>query len=237
MILQKILSSLILFFALTFPCCLTLNYFVIFADASPAIQKTAYSLGKIFQFSLPILWVGLVCRERFWICPINRQGIVEGTLFGIAVLIAMLGAYFLWLRLPGSLFAPDSPACQAIHNKMSGFGLTNKEMFILLGLFYAVIHSGLEEYYWRWFVFRKLSCSAVISSLGFTAHHVIIVGTYFGYRSLYSWLALFGVFIGGWYWCWLYQRTNSIWGPWIGHGIVDTALFTLGFLIVIKVSL
>ena len=228
------LSSAILVFALVFPFILTWVYFVVLANAPPAVQQAAYSIGKVIQFALPILWVGFVCRERVWVRPINRRGLLEGTLFGVAVFAAMLAVYFFWLRGSGGVLAPDSPACQEILAKITGLGL-GKESLILLGVFYAVVHSGLEQYYWRWFVFRKLSCSAVMASLGFTAHHVLLLGTFFGYDSPYCWLGSLGVFIGGWYWCWLYRRTDSIWGAWIGHGIVDAAIFTTGFLIMTSV--
>ena len=225
------ISSIILIVALVFPFILTLNYFVILANAPPTIQQAAYGAGKVIQFALPILWVGLICKERCWLRPINRRGFIEGTLFGVAVFVAMLAVYLFWLRLPSGVLAPDSLAYRMIYGKISGIGFADQGMFILLGVFYSVIHSGLEEYYWRWFVFRKLSCPAMLTSLGFTAHHVILLGTYFGYDSPYCWLASLGVFIGGWYWCWLYRRTDSIWGAWIGHGIVDAAIFTIGFLI------
>ena len=228
---MKKLSSYILFFALVFPFILTLNYFVILANAPSAIQQAAYSVGKGIQFALPILWVGFVCKERFRLRSINRSGLIEGTLFGVAGFVLMLAVYFFWLRVPGGVLAPGSPAHQEILGKINGLGLGSKGAFILLGVFYAIVHSGLEEYYWRWFVFQKLSCCTVCASLGFTAHHVILLGTFFGYGSLYCWLGLLGVFIGGWYWCWLYRRTNSIWGAWIGHGLVDAAIFTIGFLV------
>jgi len=101
---------------------------------------------------------------------------------------------------------------------MRGFGLTDGRFFITLGLFYSIIHSGLEKYYWRWFVFGRMRrtmpwiYAAFLSSFGFTAHHVLLLGTYFCYDSLLCWFASFGVAVGGFYWCWLYKRSDSIWG-------------------------
>ena len=232
---MKKLSSIILVFVLVFPFFLTLNYFVLLANAPQTVQQAAYSIGKVIQFTLPILFVGLVCKERVWLRPINRRDLIEGSLSGLVVFVMMLAVYLFWLRLPDGLLAPNSSAHHMIYGRISSIGFADKGMFILLGIFYSVIHSGLEEYYWRWFVFRKLSCPAVIASLGFTAHHVIILGTYFGYGSPYCWLASLGVFVGGWYWCWLYRRTDSIWGVWMGHSIVDAAIFTIGFLIMANV--
>ena len=111
-------------------------------------------------------------------------------------------------------------------------------MFLLVGVFYSIIHSGLEEYYWRWFVFGRMKrfmpwfWAAIVSSLGFMAHHVLLLGTYFGYDSIYCWLGSLGVAIGGFYWSWLYKRSDSIWGPWISHGFIDAGIFGFGLLIV-----
>jgi membrane protease YdiL (CAAX protease family) len=229
--LQKLKSSnFVLIFCLTFPFFLTLNYFVLLAGATPAIQKTAYAIGKIIQFALPVCWVAFVCKEQYCVRRINRSGLAEGCLFGVAAGALILLFYFA-LSAPGGLFAPDAPVCTAIGSRIRGFGLT-ETVFLLVGLFYAVIHSGLEEYYWRWFVYKKLSCPIIFAALGFTAHHVIVLGTYFGIASPFCWIASFGVFIGGLYWCWLYRRSDSIWGAWIGHGFVDAAIFAAGYFII-----
>ena len=103
---MKKLSSAVLVCALVFPFILTLVYFVILANAPPAIQQAAYSIGKVIQFALPILWVGFVCRERVWLRSINRYGLVKGTLFGIAVFAAMLAVYFFGFVCPAAYLLP-----------------------------------------------------------------------------------------------------------------------------------
>jgi membrane protease YdiL (CAAX protease family) len=93
----------------------------------------------------------------------------------------------------------------------------------------------LEEYYWRWFVFarlRKLTTlpnAIVISSLGFMAHHVIVLSHYFGGLSFLSCFFSLGVAIGGVVWSWLYARTHSLWGSWLSHALVDAGIFLVGF--------
>ena len=228
----------ILVAAMLFPTVLTFLYFVLLADYG-VFQRLAFSIGKPLQFALPILWIAVVRREQWLIRPFRRCGIGEGVLFGVTVFVAMLGLYVFWLGQPGQILGTGSSAAEQILAKVDGMGIADVRLFVLFGLFYAVIHSGLEEYYWRWFVFGRLrrgmqpGGAMALSSVAFAAHHVILLGTYFGYASPFCWIGSLGVAVGGFYWAWLYQRNDSIWGPWIGHGIVDAAIFCVGYLLCI----
>lgn len=226
----------VLALAIVFPSVLTWFYFVHLADSPGGIQQVAYGLGKTLQFVLPVFWVGLVCRQRWLVRPFSLRTSLEGIGFGILVFGLMLALYWFWLRLPGEALSVDSAARAAILEKIDGLGL-NFAALAIVGLFYSIVHSGLEEYYWRWFVFGRLSryipwlAAAFVSALGFMAHHVLLLGTYFGYGSPYCWLGSLAVAVGGLYWAWLYRRTDSIWGAWIGHGWIDAAIFGIGLLL------
>ena len=108
-------------------------------------------------------------------------------------------------------------------------------MYILFGLFVSLIHSFMEEYYWRWFVFgqlRRLAPAGVaifVSGIGFMLHHVVILSTYFGWWSLPSVGFSLAVAVGGFVWAWLYHRTGSLYGPWLSHLLVDMAIFVIGY--------
>ncbi|MDR0705804.1 MAG: CPBP family intramembrane metalloprotease [Planctomycetaceae bacterium] len=229
-------NGIILVIAAIFPFFLTLIYFVLLTDSPVIVQRLVYGIGKIIQFTLPVFWVGVLCRERWLVRPWNARGFAEGMAFGMFIAVAMVLLYFFYLGLPEQLLGKNTPASLAIIAKMNRLGITNGQQFFLLGVFYSVIHSGLEEYYWRWFVFGRLqrgwSCffAAIISSLGFTAHHILLLGTYFGYVSPFCWLGSLGVAVGGLYWAWLYKRSDSIWGIWISHGFIDAAIFIIGFM-------
>jgi membrane protease YdiL (CAAX protease family) len=234
----KILREIIvLAFAMLFPTLLTYIYFVLLNGSPGGAQKAAYGVGKIIQFALPVL-VAVICKESWRVRKFSWNGVIEGTAFGVVVYIAMLAMYFFVLSIPAGPLAEGSFAQREIHARISGFGFTNAGLYLLLGLFYSVIHSGLEEYYWRWFVFGRLSkyiswkTACIIAAIGFMSHHVIILGTYFGYGSIHCWLGSLGVAVGGAYWSWLYRRSDSIWGAWISHGIIDAAIFTVGFFLV-----
>jgi len=121
-----------------------------------------------------------------------------------------------------------------IRDKVTGLGIDALWKYLALTVFYALVHSLLEEYYWRWFVFAELrkliplSPAVVVSSLGFAAHHVIVLGKYFGYASPLTWVFSLGVAIGGVIWSWQYAKTQSLWGIWLSHLLVDAAIFLIG---------
>jgi len=218
-------------FALCFPTLITLVYFVWLATSRPSLQQTAYTVGKILQFGFPLFWVFLVQRRRLtWKWP-GTKGLAEGATFGLIVFAAMVSLYYGWLKPNGHLAAAEVE----VRAKVAGFGLSSLAMYIGLGAFYSLCHSLLEEYYWRWFVFGQLrdlipkNRAVLISSIGFMAHHVIVLATYFGWFSLATALFSLAVAIGGAAWAWIYQRSGSLLSVWISHLLVDAAIFTIGY--------
>jgi hypothetical protein len=134
----------------------------------------------------------------------------------------------------GAILALEKKTGEKIYDKVAGWGFTAAWQFLLLGLFYSLAHSFLEEYYWRWFVFdhltRKVSLTnaVVISSIGFMAHHVILLATFFGWTSPMTYLFSIGIAIGGDVWALIYQLSGSLLGPWLSHLLVDAAIFLIG---------
>jgi membrane protease YdiL (CAAX protease family) len=151
--------------------------------------------------------------------------------FGLAVLAAMTTLYWLWLK-PAGLFT--GPAVE-VRAKVESFGIKSLGTYVALGVFYSLVHSLLEEYYWRWFVFRQLArgvalpWAIAISSVGFAAHHVLVLGKYFGYESPLTWLFAACVAIGGAAWAWIYVRSQSLAGPWLSHAMIDATIFIIGW--------
>ena len=234
---MKKYENLVLGFAIFYPFVLTLLYFVVLADSASWVQKSVFGIGKTLQFLLPVVFVAFILRESWLIRPFRSRGVFEGIAFGAIVFCVMVGLYHFALKQPGGYLAQDSKAVQMILEKVGAFGIQSTALFIAFGAFYSLIHSGLEEYYWRWFVFRRLksmmgvTAAIVVSSLGFGLHHVVLLGTYFGYADPFAWFCSFGVAVGGAYWAWNYHRSDSIWPAWISHGIIDAAIFTIGFLV------
>jgi len=217
--------------ALCFPTLLTAIYFVVLADRPSIVLQTVYSVGKLVQFGFPAVWILLICKEKFSMPVMHKRGLVEGFGFGVLTASAMFGLYWLILKPSGFFEGPG----QAVREKVLSLGMDQPWKFILLAVFYSLVHSLLEEYYWRWFVFRELRklsgflVSLVVSSVGFAAHHVVLLAVFFGWDSPATWLFSFSICCGGAVWAMIYERSKSIYGPWLSHLLADAAIFLIGY--------
>lgn len=220
--------------ALVYPSLLTLVYFVLAAELPTVVQQTIYLVGKLLQFVFPAVWVLLVLRLSAGSGAPAYRGVASGLAFGAVVAAAMLTAYQLWFA-PAGYLAPMAPILQ---EKLGGFGVASIATYAALSVFYSLVHSALEEYYWRWFVYARLRSflstwpAIIISSLGFAAHHVIVLAVYFGPSHPLTILFSLSVAVGGLFWAWLYERSGSLWGPWLSHLLVDAAIFIIGYSLV-----
>ncbi len=218
-------------FALVLPSIVTWLYFFQ-AESLPAnLEVAVFSTVKVIQFGFPIFWVLAIQRGGVTLRPQHMGGVNFGLAFGAVIAAAMFVLYLGVLRGSDLLVG----ATEQIIGKVSGWGIDNAWKYAILGLFYSLVHSLLEEYYWRWFVFGQLrrlvplSAAIAISSLGFAAHHVLVLGKFFGFDSPATWLFSACIAVGGAVWAWLYNRTGSLLGPWLSHMLVDAAIFTIGY--------
>ncbi|HEY2412175.1 MAG TPA: CPBP family glutamic-type intramembrane protease, partial [Pirellulaceae bacterium] len=195
---RRSLTWLGVVFALVFPSVVTWAYFVLAASSSKAVQGITFGALKAGQFLFPIVWTLVVLRERpRWARP-RLSGLGAGIVFALAVI---LGGWLVYRELlSGSALL--IAAAGKIRTKIAGFGLDSAAAYAAMGLFYSLVHSFLEEYYWRWFVFGQLRRlvrlwpAITFSSIGFMAHHVIVLGSYFGGLSWITLLLSSAVAIG-----------------------------------------
>ena len=225
--------------AMTLPTAAAAGYFLGLGSgvaterqANPLFQAT-FAASKFIQFLLPVVWLAVADRTALGFQRLSLRGVATGLVFGVAVAGLALVLYFGWLA--GSpLF--DGVA-DRVRAKVVDFGAATPVRFVMLGAFISVIHSLLEEYYWRWFVYGRLRhCrmprlpALVLAGAAFMGHHVVILGVYFPGRF---WPAVLpfslGIAVGGIVWAWLYERSGSILGPWLSHLIVDAALMAVGY--------
>ncbi len=217
------------------PTAVTAVYFVALSEQPTWMQQTAWAAGKLVQFSFPLAWVLAVQQNlprmgRRW-----HAGLGAGAASGMLVLAAMLLVYHVWLGPAGTF---DEPA-QAMREKLVNMGLDSPARYLAFAGFLSVVHSLLEEYYYRWFVFGQMRRllprwpSIAISSLAFAAHHALVLAGFFGWASPLTWLGVAAVAVGGAYWAWLYERTGSLLGPWISHLLVDVAILAIGYELVL----
>ena len=212
------------------PTVLTWLYFVALSDCATATQQTAYIVGKGVQFALPLAWLAAFCRQASPRRLFAAAGVIEGLVFGAVVAAVMLLAYRFWLEPAGLLVA----AGNAVAAKARGLGVGGPLGFAALACFYAAIHSLLEEWYWRWFVFGRLrqlmspAAAIALSSLAFAGHHFVVLACYFGWTSPATAALSLGVGVGGAVWAWMYDRRGSLLGPWLSHALVNAAIFAVG---------
>ena len=225
-------------FALLLPTLVTLAYFVWAASLAAAAQHAIYLLAKVVQFAFPVVWVCGVRRQRPQPWPLTMRGVALGIALGLLAIVATLALYHGWLKTTDLL----SQATAQISRKATGVAIDHPWKLVALGVFYSLFHSLLEEYYWRWFVFGQLRTllrfwpAAMISALGFMAHHVIVLATFFGLASPATWLFSLAVATGGVVWAWLYERSGSLLGPWLSHLLVDAGIFCVGYDILRQLS-
>lgn len=227
-------------FALVFPTIVTSVYFILLAQQSSAWQQGAYAIGKVLQFGFPVIWVLSVQGSKPKPRWPHSWEFAEGAVLGLIIVAAMMTLYLIWLK-PGGL-PPD--AVDSIRAKVAGMDVQSPPRFAALGTFYSIVHSLLEECYWRWFVYGQLrelagrGTAVAVSSVGFMAHHVCVLGQFFGWTSPAGlFLTVFfslSIAIGGAFWAAMYQRQGALYGVWLSHLLVDAGIFAIGYDLVLR---
>jgi membrane protease YdiL (CAAX protease family) len=230
-------DTLALSWSMLFPSVMTWIYFV--AAAGPGSQTNrgvmiAFATGKIIQFAFPALYVFVTERQRLRLTKPDWQSLAFGTAFGLIVGGAAIALYLGVLKDSSNLsHTPDK-----VLAKLRESGYASVGGFVAVACFYSIGHSLLEEYYWRWFVFGWLRrhikpwLAGVLASVGFMAHHVIVLAVFFPGIWQFFTMVLplsLAVAIGGGVWCWLYQRTGSLYAPWISHMLIDASVMVIGY--------
>jgi len=231
----KLSDWVALVFAMTFPSVMSWVEFIVLPGAGRernVVLQATFWLGKLVQFSFPIVFVWSFRRQELAVHKPSARGLELGAAFGLVVGAAALLLYFLWLKSSPALTATP----ERLHRWLTEFNLATPGGFVAMAFFIAVLHSFLEEYYWRWFVFGRLeqclplAAAMGISSCAFMAHHVILLSVYL---QGYFWTAAvpFSLCVagGGIVWAWLYHRCRSLYAPWVSHLLVDMALMGLGY--------
>jgi membrane protease YdiL (CAAX protease family) len=227
-----------LVFTMAFPTLLTWFYLVVLGthgetpgDASWLV-RIAFGTGKVVQFGFPIVYVACFERQRLQPALPTRAGLGFGFVFGMLVALAMLALYF--GGLGSSQAFAQTP--RMVYRLVRDMHCATPGRYFLMAAFIAVPHSLLEEYYWRWFVFgglrryMPLGVAIALSALGFTAHHTVLLAEYFPDQFWTLAVPLSAcVTIGGTVWAWIYDRTRSLYAPWLSHILVDVALMLIGW--------
>lgn len=215
--------------AMVLPLVGALLYFVILKGTITA--QIVYVLVKLSMLAGPIVVVMMLekgglrftsfdWKNQFRAIPL---GLLTGGLIAALMLVlyeySALGDYV-------NRFAGE------VRQKAEQLGFLDH--YWLFGVFLAVGHSLLEEYYWRWFVFGRLRkfvksdvSAGLLGSLAFAAHHYVVLGCFFSGLGA----VLFGscVAMGGCLWCWMYHRQKTLIGCWVSHALIDMMIMYIGY--------
>jgi membrane protease YdiL (CAAX protease family) len=214
--------------AMILPFTASLFYFVLFADHP--VSGWLYGFTKLFTLVWPIIAVLLIEKDSIpfkgldWKRHFKSLPLGLWTGLGIAGLTAAL---FEW----SPLGAYVRNHADFVIKKTVELGII--DFYIPFAVLLSFLHSLLEEYYWRWYVYGRLSnllpdrYAIPLASLAFASHHYVIVGTFFSF-----WGAVFFgtcVGVGGALWCWMFKRQKSLLGCWLSHMWVDIVIFYIGY--------
>jgi uncharacterized protein len=222
-------------FAMLFPTAVAWLYFLALAHGGGQVnrwQQLTYAAGKCVQFAFPVVFLWAF-EGRFprpgW--P-RFAGLLPGLGFGVAVAALIFVLYYGALR--HSPLLAETPA--RVRQKVQEFGVASAESYALFSAIICLAHSLLEEYYWRGFVFGQsrrllpLAPSLLLSALAFMAHHVLVLSVFLPGQFLSAVVPLsLAIAAGGAVWAWLYERSGSVWSPWLSHLLVDAAIFGVGW--------
>ncbi|MEM7010405.1 MAG: type II CAAX endopeptidase family protein [Verrucomicrobiota bacterium] len=193
--------------ALSIPAVAAFVYFL--TDIPPAAAQSFYAGAKIFLVVWPVIaWLKILPKQQRALPknPNRAKSAVWGLISGALI----VGAIVVVMQTP---IADQVNAIKPlIEEKGEQLGFLN--YFIPFALIMSLIHSALEEYYWRGFVAGRLATAMkpvvahLIAAAGFAAHHYIVVYVYFPESPIL--FLFFGtcVGIGGFIWSEIYQRTG-----------------------------
>lgn len=184
-----------------------------------------YAAMKVWLLALPLTWHVLVERKPIRINKPEWPGLAMGVTTGLIIAGVIFGGYHFigrhWID------------AEAMRQAAAARGFDAVGLYIGFALYASLVNALLEEYVWRWFVFRRFEglvkpiAAVVHCAAAFTLHHVFALSVYFDWRI--TLIGSAGVFIGGVTWSALYLRYRNVWSPWVSHLIADAAIFWIGW--------
>ncbi len=216
--------------AMVIPLIGSLVYFVWLGDHPAA--RVLYAITKAFTVVWPVVAVLAIERRPWSRGPIDwgrhLRALPLGLLTGLLIGGAILAAY----RVP-TLHAYAAGFADDIRTQLADLGVEGRAGYVAFCVFLAGLHSLIEEFYWRWYVFSSLArlwpiwIAYLLGSLAFAAHHYVVLSTYFSIVGTIAFGTAVGV--GGAVWCWQLRRQRTLTGAWLSHALVDAAIFMVGY--------
>jgi len=215
------------------PVCAAVLYFVVFAG-SRWVQPV-YACAKLFTVVWPLVAARFIEHRPIDVlgnaASRHRASLAVGLATGLIIAGLILVAY--WLTPVGDYARQHGDRLTA---KLVDLHVQTPLRFVTFALFLSILHSAIEEWFWRWYIFGRLSCfvpvrlAHLLAAIAFSLHHFVILSTYFSIAgTLFFGLA---TLVGGLIWSVMYKRFGSLAGCWVSHVLVDAAIMIAGYDIV-----
>jgi len=193
--------------------------------------KGLFVAAKLWIVVLPAVWWLAFDRRGPGGPPSRARGFGAAAGLGAGIAASILLVY--WAARHLGLLDPATVATRA-----AATGLDDPRLYLLGAVYWITVNSLLEEFVWRWFVFRRFETliggglAVGAAGLAFTAHHVIALAAQFTPET--AALGSLGVLAGGTMWSWLYLRYRSIWPCYLSHAIADVPIFVIGYALIFR---
>lgn len=191
------------------------------ATRGTGLGQGIYMVSKFGLLVIPLVWLLKVEGGKLRVPLWDGKGLGLGLLSGLVIGALIIGSFFL---LGPSLVDPE-----LVRTTAAASGLDHWPTFFGFTLYICLVNATLEEYVWRWFVYRqceKLTGKKVavpLAALFFTLHHTVGLAVQFNVAA--TLLCSLGVFVGGCIWSWFFMRYRNIWPGAVSHILVDVAIF------------
>ncbi|MEM6521186.1 MAG: type II CAAX endopeptidase family protein [Cyanobacteria bacterium P01_C01_bin.70] len=181
---------------------------------------------RVWILLLPLLWAWRVDRKRLRLTRPSRKELWVGVWLGLGMFGAIYGGYVLlgqrWL---------DPALVQA---RADAVGLLNPWLFLAFAVYFTFGNALVEEYIWRWFVYRQCEVlvpgltAVMLAAACFTLHHIVALRGFTGSWSV-TIIGSVGVFIAGLVWSACYLIYRSLWACYLSHLLADLAIAIVGW--------
>jgi uncharacterized protein len=175
----------------------------------------------IWMLIFPVAWHLFIDRQKLRLKVTQDDGWLVGIILGILMFGLIFGSYWFagkyWLNIPD------------LRARVTQMGMNVPLMVLGFGTFQTLVNSLIEEYVWRWFVYRHCELlwskrwAVWISAGFFTLHHIILMAAYCD-----DWRLVFvgslAVFIAGVLWARCARKYNSLLPSYLSHLAADLAL-------------
>src|SRR6266852_2609730 len=144
------------------------------------VGQTLYGLCKLWLLAVPLFWTLLIDKHPLGWSPPRLGGLITGATVGIILSAIILVGF----GIVGKQWIDAGHVRQMAEQN----GIGSRTTYLAFAVYLVLVNSLLEEYVWRWFVFKKSEVlipgwpAVPLAALLFTIHHVVALRLQFDWK-------------------------------------------------------